>query len=192
MSSNAVPRAAARRIEWRSQAVRIITYANRASTAGRDGVDFGQFGAPQAKRSPRNQKFADSPPEGNGFERPVPREIGSGFETSSELEPIYGASVIRAVAGLGIPIDSSSGGPRSRHSPDQVASHHGSAIGGASASRNRRFESAFLQRGVRCELDLGEGDFAYEIAAAPPFRPYFCLIGHCSRRALSRFALSGE
>ena len=31
------------------------------------------FGAPQAKRSPRNQKFADSPAERNGFELQVPR-----------------------------------------------------------------------------------------------------------------------
>ena len=43
----------------------------QASTAGRAGVDFGQFGAPQARRSPRNQKFADSPAEGTGFELPV-------------------------------------------------------------------------------------------------------------------------
>ena len=34
--------------------------------------------------------------------------------------------------------------------------------------RNWNFESISLQRGVRCELDLGEGDFADEIAAAPP------------------------
>ena len=43
----------------------------QASTAGRAGVDFGQFGAPQARRSPRNQKFADSPAERTGFELPV-------------------------------------------------------------------------------------------------------------------------
>ena len=34
-------------------------------------------------------------------------------------------------------------------------------------SRDRWFESISLQRGVRCELDLGEGGFADEIAAAP-------------------------
>ena len=32
------------------------------------------------------------------------------------------------------------------HCPYQAASHYGSAVGGASASRNRRFESAFLHR----------------------------------------------
>ena len=31
-----------------------------------------------------------------------------------------------------------------------------------------KFESISLQRGVRCELDLAEGGFADEIAAAPP------------------------
>jgi len=35
-------------------------------------------------------------------------------------------------------------------------------------ARNRRFESSSLPRGVHCELDLGEGGFADEIAAAPP------------------------
>src|SRR3954466_5467452 len=29
-------------------------------------------------------------------------------------------------------------------------------------------------------------------SAQESFRPYFCLIGHSSRRALSRFALSGQ
>ena len=38
----------------------------------------------------------------------------------------------------------------------------------ASASRNRRFDPVPLQRGIRCELDLGEGGFADEIAAASP------------------------
>ena len=37
-----------------------------------------------------------------------------------------------------------------------------------SQERYRWFESGSLQRGVRCELDLGEGGFADEIAAAPP------------------------
>jgi hypothetical protein len=37
----------------------------------------------------------------------------------------------------------SGGGPR--HRPDQAPSHHGRAVGGASASRNRRFESVPLQ-----------------------------------------------
>ena len=34
--------------------------------------------------------------------------------------------------------------------------------------RNHKFEFVFLLPGVRCELDLGEGGFADEIAAAPP------------------------
>jgi hypothetical protein len=38
----------------------------------------------------------------------------------------------------------------------------------ADIARNRWFESVPLQRGVRFELDLGEGGFADEIAAAPP------------------------
>ena len=36
----------------------------------------------------------------------------------------------------------------------------GRAVGDESASRNRKFESTPLQRGVRCELDLGAGGFA--------------------------------
>jgi hypothetical protein len=39
--------------------------------------------------SVRNQKFVDSPVEGNGFERSVPRQIGNGLLGSSELGPIY-------------------------------------------------------------------------------------------------------
>jgi hypothetical protein len=41
------------------------------------------------------------------------------------------------------------------HRPDQAASHHGRAVGGASASRNRRFESVPLQRRVSCEPEAG-------------------------------------
>jgi hypothetical protein len=63
--------------------------------------------------------------------------------------PIYRRTVIRAVAGLGEPIELS-GGVRSAvtHRPDQAASHQGRAVGGASASRNRRFESVPLHRRV--------------------------------------------
>src|SRR6516165_9153629 len=32
----------------------------------------------------RNRKFVDSPLERNGFELPVPRQIGNGFEASSK------------------------------------------------------------------------------------------------------------
>ena len=66
-------------------------------------------------------------------------------------------------------------------------------------TRNRKFESRSLQRGVRCELDLGEGGFADEIAAVPlglyllgdtdtPARrlllPYFPNIGQVADRFL--------
>jgi hypothetical protein len=44
------------------------------------------------------------------------------------------------------------------HRPDQAASNHGRAVGGASASRNRRFESVPLQRRIRCEPDFRTGD----------------------------------
>jgi hypothetical protein len=43
----------------------------------------------------------------NGFEVPVPREIGSGFEASAELWSIdrRRGGIIRAVVGLGKPIE---------------------------------------------------------------------------------------
>jgi hypothetical protein len=49
----------------------------------------------------------DSLLEGNGFELPVPHEIGSGFEASAELGPIdrRRGGIIRAVVGLGKPIE---------------------------------------------------------------------------------------
>jgi hypothetical protein len=49
----------------------------------------------------------DSPLEGNGYEVPVPREIGSGFEASAELGLIdrRRGVIIRAVVGLGKPIE---------------------------------------------------------------------------------------
>jgi hypothetical protein len=40
------------------------------------------------------------------------------------------------------------------HRPDQAASHQGCAVDGASASRNRWFESVPLQRRVSCELNF--------------------------------------
>jgi len=40
------------------------------------------------------------------------------------------------------------------HRSDQAASHHGSAAGGASASRNRRFESAFPQRRITAKRQI--------------------------------------
>ena len=68
-------------------------------------------------RSGRNRWFVDSPLEGNGFERSVPRLVGNGFVCSSELGRSTGGPVIRAVAGLRTPIELSGGGPRSGHSP---------------------------------------------------------------------------
>jgi hypothetical protein len=52
---------------------------------------------------PEYQFAADSPLERNGFERSVPRSKQR-FRGSSELGRSTGAPVIRAVAGLGIPI----------------------------------------------------------------------------------------
>jgi hypothetical protein len=50
---------------------------------------------------------ADSLLEGNGFELPAPREIGSGFGASAELGPIdhRRGGIIRAVVGLGKSIE---------------------------------------------------------------------------------------
>jgi hypothetical protein len=66
---------------------------------------------------------------------------------SSELGQIYRRTVIRAVAGLGEPIELS-GEVRgaATHRPDEAASRQGRVVGGASASRDRRFESVSLQR----------------------------------------------
>jgi hypothetical protein len=50
--------------------------AHRGLRVGKSGVSQSK-GTPQAKRSPRNQKFADSPLEGDGFEPSVPREAAS-------------------------------------------------------------------------------------------------------------------
>ena len=70
------------------------------------------------RRIPTRDGFApDSPLEGNGFERSVPRLDSQRF---SWVRPSWGQStgapVIRAVAGFGTPTELSSGGPRSRHS----------------------------------------------------------------------------
>ena len=87
-----------------------------------------------ASSSPWDRFVADSSLERNGFERSVPRKIGNGFVGSSELGPIYQRTG-RAVAGLGVPIELSGGGPRSRHSqPGSGGSHHGRAVGGAAPS----------------------------------------------------------
>ena len=70
---------------------------------------------------------------------------GQQFVVSSELGPMDRRTVIQAVAGFGEPIELS-GGVRvtATHRPDQAASHQGRAVGGASASRNRRFGSVPL------------------------------------------------
>jgi hypothetical protein len=74
----------------------------------------------------------DSPLEGNRFELPVPREIGSGFEASAELEPIDRrcGGIIRAVVGLGKPIELLR---RLEESSFTAGAH---AVGGCEASRN--------------------------------------------------------
>jgi hypothetical protein len=65
---------------------------------------------------PPGVRFAlDSPLEGNGFEPPVPREVGSGFEASAELGPVD-----RRLS-------------RSRRSPPNEGAD---AVGGCEASRN--------------------------------------------------------
>ncbi len=53
---------------------------------------------------------------------------------------------------------------------------------------------AFAAKPKRLEAHGFEGDVARENEKVGPrdLRPYFCLIGHSSRRALSRFALSGQ
>jgi hypothetical protein len=56
-------------------------------------------------RRPLPRFAADSTLERNGFELPVPRQIGNGFVGSFEFDRSTGAPVIRAVAGLGIPIE---------------------------------------------------------------------------------------
>jgi hypothetical protein len=64
-------------------------------------------------------RFAsDSPLEGNGFERSVPRKVGNGFVGSSELGPIYRRTGHpSSCRPRHTPIELSGGGPRSRHSP---------------------------------------------------------------------------
>jgi hypothetical protein len=60
-----------------------------------------------AGMAPKVEFARDSALERNGFELPVPREIGSGFEASAELGPIdrRRGSIIRAVFGLGKPTE---------------------------------------------------------------------------------------
>ena len=53
--------------------------------------------------------FADSSLERHGFERSVPRLDRQQFVVLPELGPIYRRTVIRAVAGLGEPIELSGG-----------------------------------------------------------------------------------
>ena len=70
---------------------------------------------------------------------------------SSELGPIYRRTGDPRVDGLGITIELSGA---ATHRADQAASHHGRAVGGASTSRNRRFESVPLQQTVRLSRDF--------------------------------------
>jgi hypothetical protein len=83
-----------------------------------EGPSIITIGAWLAKAGPRSRgvEFAlDSPLEGNGFEPPVPREIGSGFEASAELGPVD-----RQLS-------------RSRRSPPNEGAN---AVSGCEASRN--------------------------------------------------------
>jgi hypothetical protein len=65
------------------------------------------FATAPERRQPRAVDRSLVESEGNGFELPVPREIGSGFEASAELEPIdrRRGGIIRAVVGLGKSIE---------------------------------------------------------------------------------------
>jgi hypothetical protein len=67
---------------------------------------------------PQQQISCDSPLEGNGFEISVPRQIGSGFNTSVGLRSIerWRRGIIRAVVGLGKPIELFRG-LKEHHSP---------------------------------------------------------------------------
>ena len=91
-------------------------------------------------------------PGGSGFERSVPRKIAT-VRVFVRVRPIYRRTIIRAVAGLGEPIELSGGIRRAVTHRPEAASHQGRAVGGASASRNRKFESTPLQRGV-CKLSV--------------------------------------
>jgi hypothetical protein len=91
----------------------------------------------------------DSPLERNGFERSVPRQIGN----SLWFRPSWGQST-GARSSEQLPASANRSSCRAAvrgaatHRPDQAASHQGRAVGGASASRNRRFESLPLQQRV--------------------------------------------
>jgi len=72
------------------------------------------------------------------------------FRGFVRVGPIYRRTGHLTSAGLGIPIELSGGGPRSRHSPPgSGGAIHRRAVGGASAWRNQRFESVPLQQRVQ-------------------------------------------
>jgi hypothetical protein len=77
-----------------------LSHVPKQDRTGHHGRDFGR----QRARDPAE---TDSLAEGNGFELSVPREIGSGFENSSELGPIDPSvrHIIRVVVGLGKPME---------------------------------------------------------------------------------------
>jgi hypothetical protein len=51
------------------------------------GIEMGRSKYTFLYHSARNRKFADSSPEGSGFELLVPRQIGNGFAALSETGP---------------------------------------------------------------------------------------------------------
>ena len=85
---------------------------------------------------------ADSALERNGFERSAPRY--QQFVASSELGPIYRRTVIRTVSRPRRTDRVVGRGPGRRYSPSGSGgvTPRSRAVGGASASRKRRFESA--------------------------------------------------
>jgi len=96
----------------------------------------------------RREFAPDSLLERNGFEH-SDRQRFRGFV---RVGPIYRRTGHLTSAGLGIPIELSGGGPRSRHSPPgSGGAIHRRAVGGASAWRNRWFESVSLQQRVTCK-----------------------------------------
>src|SRR5215831_3097439 len=69
----------------------------RSSTPAGPIASYGRAlaAAPEPAKSPRNRKFADSPLEGSGFERWVPRDMGYGFGPSCLRHPRHSSSAAR-------------------------------------------------------------------------------------------------
>jgi hypothetical protein len=91
---------------------------------------------------------SQTPVERNGFELPVPRQIGNGFEASSKWgRSTVGPTVSSEQLPASLQTDRVVGRSEKRHSPSESGGvTTGRAVGAASASLrlDRRFESAFL------------------------------------------------